>query len=132
MYYCSDCGCEFIVPEVCALTHAFSSPPFEERHCCPCCGGSNFRIKEERHCRCCGAKLPDGAEEYCSGACRRRGEAMWSNELKRRRESAGSPLNRLIKEQTEYNLKHHTDYSYGQFTALIKPGLKRSKNERRG
>lgn len=126
MYYCSDCGCEFETAEVYKETHGFLYPPFEERSCCPNCKSENIRLKNISHCRCCGAKL-NGKKEYCSETCRTKGEAMWKAERKKRKLGRTSPLNRIVLETEEYNKKHRTSYSYGQYVALIMPKLKKGK-----
>lgn len=129
MYYCSDCGCEFETAAVYRESHGFSTPPFEERRCCPGCSGGNFHLKDASHCRCCGAKLSREEKEYCSEACRIKGEAMWKSERRKRKLSFSSPLNRIVRQTQEFNRKNHTNYSYGQYVALIMPGLKGKNDE---
>ncbi len=131
MYYCPDCGCEFEKAEVYTETHGLASPPFEECRCCPNCGSGGFRLKTSSHCRCCGARLAPGEKEYCSDVCRKRGEEMWSRELKKRKLRRKSSLNRIIAELTEYNQRNHTDYSYGQYVTLIRPHLKGKEPQRK-
>ena len=124
MLICSDCGSQFEKPEIYLETHGFNAPPFEERRCCPFCKSANIHEKALTHCRCCGAKLPEG-REYCSESCRRRGEAMWRAERLRRRLAKANPISRIIKETEEYNKTHGTDYSYGEYVAYILPKNKK-------
>lgn len=123
MYYCHDCGAEFEHADIYKETHGFSYPPFEERQRCPFCGGESIGEKSAKYCRYCGARLTVGVEEYCDNACRKKGEAMWSAERKKRGLAYTDPLNIIIREADEYNRIHGTTYSYGQYTALIMPTL---------
>lgn len=125
MYYCPDCGCEFLIPLKQVETHSLSRPPFEEIYLCPCCKGKNFYEKVLSHCRCCGARLSKSGTDYCSQSCRIRGEKLWKKEMLRRKLNLDNPINIIIKEVSNYNAKHKTNYSYGQYVALIRPVLKK-------
>lgn len=125
MYYCSDCGCEFETAALFTETHGFTTPPFEERRCCPLCGSGNIKEKAVSYCRCCGARLGNCEREYCSPSCRKRGEEMRRREIKKQRLVFSSPLFETVREVDEYNRKNGTDYSYGQYVTLIKPYLKK-------
>ncbi len=103
MYFCESCG-------------SF----FEEKKVCPFCESKRVRIADFTHCRCCGAKLVQGQREYCSDNCKKKGEFLWERERRRRRLSLISPLNLVLKEIAEYNKKHNTKLSYGQYVSLIK------------
>lgn len=129
MYYCKNCGHEFSEPEKNYEAHQFSDLPFELIYICPNCKSGNFREKELTHCRCCGGRLPKGCEEYCSPACKARGEKMWQRELKRRRQSLKDPLQMIVRECILYNKEHNTNYSYGQYVALIRPKILKEKKQ---
>ena len=121
MYYCPDCGTEFEKPEKHYETHNLTSPPFEVIYYCPSCKGENFFEKSNTHCRCCGVKLRNGHTDYCSATCEKRGKKLWAREVKRRRLLVSNPVNSIIRELEFYNKTHNTNYSYGQYIALIKP-----------
>lgn len=121
MYYCKDCGCEFEKAEILAQTHGLSRPPYEKHAACPCCGSGNFHEKAARHCRCCGARLPEGAHDYCNAECKARGKKLWEKERYRRHLSRIDPISVIIREADEYNKTHGTEYSYGQYVAFIRP-----------
>jgi len=121
MYYCPDCGSSFEKPEKSYERHSLDNPPYEKIYLCPKCLGDNFFEKSTTHCRCCGAKLRTGLDEYCSDACRKKGEKLWKREIKRRKLILSNPLNQIIKELKIYNQLHSTNYSYGQYIALIRP-----------
>ncbi len=123
MLICSDCGSQFEKPDTYAETHGFNSPPFEGKRCCPFCKSTNIHEKNLTHCRCCGAKLTNAGGEYCSDACRRRGEELWRRERLRRKLANANPISRIIKEAEEYNRAHGTDYTYGEYVAYILPGV---------
>ena len=127
MYYCPDCGYEFETALKLVETHSLSAPPFEEIYLCPCCKGKNFYEKILNHCRCCGAKLLKMGTDYCSQNCRIRGEKLWKKEMIRRKLNFDNPINIIVKEIDSYNANNKTNYSYGQYVALIRPVLKRHK-----
>ena len=131
MYYCAECGCEFEAADMHTETHSLTTPPYEEIRCCPLCGSTAIRTKAVSYCRCCGAKTADSDKEYCSPACRKKGEEMRRRELKKKRELLSSPLFQTVREVDEYNKKNRTNYSYGQYVTLIKPYLcRRRKNSK--
>lgn len=123
MYYCKNCGYEFSEPDKTYETHMFTDTPFELLYICPNCKSSNFHEKNLTHCRCCGGKLPPSQTEYCSENCRSRGEKLWRKELRRRRNQLTDPLNTVVRECKVYNAEHGTNYSYGQYVALIRPKI---------
>lgn len=125
MYYCPECGLEFTKPQKDIEIHGLDSPPYETIYCCPNCSGTSFYEKNTTHCRCCGAKLSENKTDYCSESCEKKGEKLWLREIKRRKMHLADPLYRVVREVNLYNLKNGTNYSYGQYVALIKP--KRSK-----
>lgn len=129
MYICKNCGLEFETPLKATETHLFSDTPFEVLYLCPACKSNHFHEKDMTHCRCCGAKLSSGAEEYCSEACRRKGNKLWDKQKKRLKREENDPLFLLVKEAALYNRKNGTDYSYGQYVSLVKPTLKKENGK---
>lgn len=125
MYYCPECGLEFSAPKKDFETHGYNSPPFESIYCCPNCNGTSFYEKITTHCRCCGAKIGNNKKDYCSDVCEKKGEKLWMREIKRRKMHLTHPLFSMVREVNLYNSENGTNYSYGQYIALIKP--KRSK-----
>lgn len=129
MFYCKNCGHEFSEPEKSYETHMFSDAPFELFYMCPNCKSRNFYEKNLTHCRCCGGRLPKDRVEYCCEACELKGEKLWKKELKRRKKELANPLNMVVKECILYNGENNTNYSYGQYVALIRPKLLKEKTK---
>ena len=127
MFYCPKCGYEFKKPQKIYESHGVSSPPFEEILCCPDCKSTAFYEKSTTHCRCCGAKLSEKETEYCSAACKKRGELLWERQRKRRRLQSETALYSFVKEIAEYNSINNTDYSYGQYVALVENKRRKQK-----
>lgn len=127
MFYCKKCGFEFNKPRKIYEGHGMKTPPFEEFYVCPSCNSKSFTEKRVTHCRCCGARLVNSTTGYCSNRCKERGEKLYSLEKKRRKIREESPVNEIIKKVNEYNLLHKTNYSYGQYVALILPKEKAEK-----
>lgn len=123
MYYCPDCGYEFKVALRYTETHNLDYPPFEDVFVCPNCKGRNYYEKIETHCRCCGARLSENLKEYCSESCYMKGMKMWNKEKARRKINEKSPLTELTREVKNFNRKNNTEYSYGQYVALVRPKL---------
>lgn len=121
MYYCKNCGLDFEEPKKTYETHQFSDVPFELLYICPNCKSSNFREKVMTHCRCCGGRLPKGCDEYCCDSCRTKGEKMWQREVRLRHKALKDPLKMIVRECILYNKEHQTNYSYGQYVALVRP-----------
>lgn len=129
MYYCPECGTNFEKPDKKYCKHNLSSPPYEKIYCCPKCNSESFFEKTTTHCRCCGAKLKKGAFEYCSDACKKKGEKLWIREIKRRNLLINNPINKIVHELEIYNKINGTNYSYGQYVTLILPKEKRKDVE---
>lgn len=127
MYYCSDCQCEFSNPKIIYESHNLSSPPFEKNFVCPACNSPSIREKTVTHCRCCGAKLKPADIEYCSDACKRKGEILWRMQIKKRQLAETSPLGIIINNIEDYNRKNNKKYSYGQYVALVEHREKNKK-----
>lgn len=125
MYTCKNCGCEFENAKIVYQSHGLLNPPYEEIFVCPDCESTNFENKKVTHCRCCGAKLLNNEKKYCSDKCEKLGIALRQKEQKRKKEYLESPICRLVKEVENYNKTHRTNYSYGQYVALVKPKGKR-------
>ena len=117
MYYCNECEREFETPRKEYESHGLPYPPFEKIYVCPFCR-SNSISKKTTHCRCCGAKLKNGKTEYCSSACRFKGEKLWQKQNLKIKEMYDNPLNQKVREVEIFNRKNNTNYSYGQFVAL--------------
>ena len=130
---CPDCGAPYHRDCYEKLGRCIHSPahaadyewkfPYQESELCTCPSCGERTLRSEEHCRCCGAKLTSSGNEYCSDACRRRGEEMWRRERIRRKLANANPISRIIKETEEYNRAHGTDYTYGEYVAYILPGV---------
>ena len=126
MYYCRDCGCRFLQPERYYETHGLGAPPYEKVYYCPNCKSTDFCEEEKHYCRACGARIKNGGE-YCSSLCRRRGDEMRKRERLRRIADEKNPLLLIVRETEEYNKQHGTTLSYGEYTALVMPEMRRRK-----
>lgn len=126
MYYCNDCGREFPRAAQFKESHGLASPPYEKISCCPFCGGGDIKEVQPSYCKCCGAKIESG-NEYCSKKCRAKSEELRQRELKRRNRIYNSALYEAMRRTDEYNKKHGTNYSYGQFVGYIEPTLGRKR-----
>ena len=131
MYECQDCGCRFQAGIVKIEKHNLDTPPFETRGVCPQCESDNYVELMRYHCRCCGAKLSEKETEYCSAACKKRGELLWERQRKRRRLQSETALYSFVKEIAEYNSINNTDYSYGQYVALVENKRRKQKCKRK-
>ncbi len=131
MFICCDCQCEFESPKKIIEKHSLDTGPYEAIYVCPFCNSNDFKIKSHTHCRCCGAKLSNTGSEFCSNECKNRGRMLWKNELKRRKELLINPINILIRELENYNKKHNTNYSYGQYVAIIENQRRKQKCAKR-
>lgn len=127
MYYCKNCTGEFITAETVTETHGLPTPPYEEMLHCPLCGSNDYYEKTVKHCHCCGAKIIGGEGEYCSSTCRNKGERMWSEQIDKNRKMYVSEINKALREVEAYNEENRTNYSYGQFVAIVRPDMKRGR-----
>ena len=127
MYYCNDCKKTFNTPKKIYETHGLSAPPYETFYLCPFCSSTNYKEIEIKYCRCCGAKLQNLQNEYCSDKCKIRLEKLRNEEYTKRKYLSQSPLVKLINEVESFNKLNGTKYSYGQYVALVKPHLKGKK-----
>ena len=121
MYRCTDCGMEFEFAEIFFETHGLSTPPYERIKRGPHCHSAKFLESESLHCNFCGAKLTKEGK-YCSERCRKAGEIYYAEQEKRRAIFIGSPVAAAVREVEEYNKKHGTKYSYGQYFMLKDSG----------
>ena len=96
MYYCNNCSLKFDTPKKITETHSLHSPPYDYFYVCPLCNSSSFYEKKVTHCRCCGAKLKTEGTEYCSDACRKKGEKYWLKQKLRNEAELESPINKII------------------------------------
>ncbi len=131
MYICLECGCEFDKPAKLTETHSLTNPPYETIYTCPKCKSTDFETKKIRHCHCCGAKILNGNEEYCSEACKIKGEKLWLKEAKRKNLLYSSELFNLVRETEEYNKLNNTRLSYGEYVAFIKYKKGNDKNAKK-
>ncbi len=131
MYICNDCQGEFEIPEKLIEKHSLDTSPYESIYVCPFCNSNDFKIKLHTHCRCCGAKLSSTVSEYCSNECKNKGRILWNNELKRRKELLINPINIIIRELENYNRANNTDYSYGEYVAILENQRRKQKCVRR-
>lgn len=123
MYRCTDCERKFFDPEIRQEKHSLDCPPYERILCCPFCGSAEIKPVKVRHCKCCGARMYTSDGDYCSPSCKRRGEKLWELQRKRAEILKNDPVTKITRLMNEYNLKHGTDMSYGQFVATVLPGL---------
>lgn len=131
MLICKTCGAEFQEAVFLTETHGILAPPYEKIAVCPFCNSSSIEKKELTHCRCCGARLQESNNGYCSENCKEKGEKLRLKELKRKRERYNSPINVILRECQYYNIENNTNYSYGQFVALILPKIRGKKCKRK-
>lgn len=127
MYICKDCNKHFSEPKTIFERHGLDNPPFERTAVCPSCGSSAVREERKSYCRCCGARLKNGAYGYCNDSCRKKGELLRIRQEQSRRILREGALSRLVCGVKKYNAEKGTDYSYGQFVAVVLPRL--SKGE---
>ena len=119
MYYCQDCEKEFRKLKVIIETHDLPSGPYEKYLVCPHCHSTNVKEKPAKYCGCCGARM-SGDGDYCSAACKKRGEYLWAKERSQKERWEKHPLNLAIKEVERYNKEHGTNLSYGQYFAKVR------------
>ena len=122
MFVCKNCYTSFTTPKTEIERHGKTEPPYEEFHCCPRCESRNFYETAGGYCRCCGRKIARG-KEYCNETCRKQGEALWAKQRAAREKQKNDPMQVLIRKTEEYNKKHGTRLSYGQFTAYLEAGV---------
>ena len=127
MFICKKCGYEFSDPKKIYETHGLESSPYEELFVCPACKSQSISEKMVTHCRCCGAKLKDSNAEYCSESCKNRGERLREIEQRKRKVLTDSPLSEIVRRVKAYNKKHNTNYSYGQYVAIVIPNERAEK-----
>ena len=119
MYYCQDCERTFKRLKRITETHSLPNEPYEHFFVCPFCKSANVKKKPVRHCKCCGARMYKEGD-YCSAACRRRGEYLWETERRRKKEWEQHPLRLAIKEVEDYNKQTGKNLSYGQYFAGVR------------
>lgn len=124
MYICTDCGYSFAAAEKIVEQHAIPAPPYECRFVCPACKSENFHKQNTDYCRFCGARLKNGALDYCSDTCRRRGRLAHSKEKRRKNLLYNSDIYKKVRAIDEYNRKNKIKLSYGQYVALVDKGDK--------
>lgn len=125
MYCCLDCNRKFEKPLKVNERHGLSCPPFESFSVCPFCRSTDFKEVIASHCRCCGARILDDKNGFCSNACKVQYERLKKAEYKCKKQAFESPLYSLLREVEEYNKLHKTSFSYGQYVAIVKPKISR-------
>lgn len=128
MYICKDCGLKFENPLCITERHSLSAPPYESIYVCPRCKSTTFKKCEIKYCRCCGARLQGEQTVYCSSSCKEKGDKLWKKQLQQRKKLYEHPLFTLVREVDDYNQKHKTRLSYGQYVALIKRPKKKKEH----
>ncbi len=127
MYVCTDCGRKFEKPlkikesETEALTVARSY------FVCPECKSENIKEKPIRYCKCCGRRMGDTNENYCSLTCKKQGEILFERQRQRGIHIKNSPIYKTVRMLEAYNKEHKTFLTYGQFTANVLPKLLKVK-----
>ncbi len=127
MYICKDCKKHFSQLKEISERHNLDNPPFEQLAVCPNCGSSAIEEERPHYCRCCGARLKSGVYGYCNNACRKKGERMWIRQEQNKTVIEKGALSRLVCGVKRYNAENGTNYSYGQFVAVVLPGLSKSE-----
>lgn len=120
MYYCAECGSKFDKTKIIYEKHNLSNPPYEKIICCPLCGSNQVEEKNVSHCRCCGIKLKNQDNEYCSRECEQKGKKLWRLQNKKLRTQKSHPINIILRELEEYNKRNNLSLSYGQYIAYVK------------
>ena len=129
MYQCEECNRRFEMPKKVIETHGQTSPPFEVFYVCPFCNSTSYKKIKIKYCKCCGRRLNNSNDNYCNDNCRITAAKLYRREELRKQAITISPLNKLINEVLKYNKTHGTNYSYGQYVAIIKPKLSEDNNE---
>jgi len=119
VYYCQDCKKQFKNKIIIIETHSLPSEPYERFEGCPHCKSTNVKKIPVKNCMCCGARMR-GEGDYCSEACRKRGEYLWAKERSERERWAKHPLNLAIQEVERYNKETGKKLSYGQYFAGVR------------
>ncbi len=119
MYHCTDCKERFENPLKIREGDSALCTVSSVRLYCPICKSSYIEEIENEYCRCCGRKLKPFQKEYCSVVCMRTGEKIYKKEKEKYIHIKNSPIYKLIRELKEYNKKHGTNLSYGQYCAIV-------------
>lgn len=114
MYKCKDCEKEFRFAKRATERHGISGERQERIWLCPYCESHHFEKLPEHYCKNCGIKLND-ARDYCSAACRKKGEAAYMREAERRRQLNHDPLILAIREVEAYNKLTGKRLTYGEY-----------------
>lgn len=124
MYICNDCDFQFETPLKIQETHGLNTPPFETISVCPHCKSTNFEKATFNYCHCCGAKIKNAYGNYCSEKCENRGKKLWQKQNTKTELLYNSKIYKLVREVDNYNQKHKTKLSYGQYVSLFKRKVK--------
>lgn len=116
MYKCQDCQKEFKFPRKTKETHSLPFGPYEEIRLCPFCASHLIIELPEHYCRYCGAKVKAG-QDYCSSACRKKGEAAYKRQEENKIWLHNNPVSQILREVAEYNKKNGKNLSYGEYVS---------------
>lgn len=97
--------------------------------------GQDQQAPPPRFCDICGVEIPKDSprKKYCSEECAYKGMLKRSekcNQIKRAEEAKAKtnkrktipPLDKILKDLNQYNKKHGTHLSYGQYVQMIEKG----------
>lgn len=115
MYECKNCKAEFSLPVV---EFAKSGDINDVVRYCPNCMSLHIDKIEVKKCAFCLKERVSRGEKYCSDFCKRFGEESEKRSAERKRKVQEFDVAKAIVEVDEYNKKHRTSYSYGQYFAL--------------
>lgn len=113
MYFCNQCRKEFEFVRI-----EFFPETGKRKQECPFCQGTDFFEEKGIFCQCCGSRLKNPGDLYCSVSCRRLGLRLWKQQKSRDLAAKTDPLVRAVGEVDEYNRQTGCHLSYGQYYAL--------------
>ena len=122
MYHCKNCRKEFEFAKIYFEKDMQKPDTYEKFLLCPFCESTDFFEKKGLYCRYCSAKLTGSNKEYCSTACRKRGERMFKFEIMKNEKRKTDILFSAITEVNNYNKRTGCSLSYGQYYALKSTG----------
>ncbi len=116
MYKCQDCQKEFRYPKRETETHSLPFGPYEQIRLCPFCNSHNFIKIEEHYCKYCGIRVKSG-KDYCSAACKKKGEAAYKRQEENKQWLHNNPISEILREVAEHNRKTGKNISYGEYVS---------------
>ncbi|MBE6787818.1 MAG: hypothetical protein E7537_05665 [Ruminococcaceae bacterium] len=130
MYYCHDCKTKFSAPAKIIEKHGLTSPPFETICVCPNCKSQNYEKEPTHYCHCCGIKLSNTKNKYCSSDCKYKATKLFRKEKDYKQQQLESPVYTAVRAVDSYNRSHNSKFSYGQFFATV--GKKKKGAQKNG